>query len=260
MPALPEAEPEFRDFDIILYCAADRNFWDSHAAIKPVNVDTVKALSMLAKRSGAKLHVLSSDAVAEYDDDDAHGTSRGPDCGEGYVASKMVAEEFLTNFVNRYQVEVTAHRPTKTTEGSLPADDATAPNKAVKAMVKSYLANSPILGVRPDFTNGGGVFHLAPLDDVASTISASILSDVQGDVTGLRVINYPGTSIIRAEVTVQHANDLLNQPRHHAARHLPSVPVLHRVGKAKHAGLFQWLFTSQDLVVTNSEGTSIISR
>lgn len=260
LPELPEAEPEFRDLDVILHCAADRNFWDSYTGMKPVNVDTVKVLSKLAKRTGAKLHVLSSGAVAEYDIEDSHGATRQPDAGEGYVASKWVAEKFLANFANRYHVEVTAHRPTKTTGADTSIEDATVPNEAEKAMVKSYLVNSPVLGVRPDFTNIGGVFHLAPLDDVASAISASVLSDVQGAITGLRVINYPGTSIIRADVTAKLANYLLNQPENHAVKDLPSVPVLHWVGKAKRAGLFQWLFTSQDLVVTDSEGRSIISR
>lgn len=260
LPALPEAEAEFRDLDVILHCAADRNFWDSYTAMKPVNVDTVKVLSKLAKRTGANLHVLSSGAVAEYDSEDSHGATRQPDAGEGYVASKWVAEKFLSKFANRHHVQVTAHRPTKAAGADMPISDAAIPNETEKAMVNAYLVNSPILGVRPDFTNIGGVFHLAPLDDVASAISASILSDAKDAVTGLRVVNYPGTSIIRADVTAQHANDLLNQPENHALRDLPSVPVLHWVGKAKRAGLFQWLFTSQDLVVTDSEGRSIISR
>ncbi len=59
--------PELSDIDVILHIAADRNFWDGYSALKPVNVSTAKALTKLALRTGATLHVLSSGAVADYE-------------------------------------------------------------------------------------------------------------------------------------------------------------------------------------------------
>jgi hybrid polyketide synthase/nonribosomal peptide synthetase ACE1 len=261
LPSLPAEDTEqLANVDVILHCAADRNFWDGYGALKPVNVDAAQALAKLALRKGASLHVLSSGALEDYEADDANQGLPRPDPAHGYVASKWVAERYLAEASRRVGLEVTAHRPTKCAAAAAVAADELTPTE--EALVQSYLVNSPRLGVRPDFTGLAGEFHVAPVTDVAAAIATSAVTSPhdEGDAKAMRIINYPGMAAIRTDVTSAYAEELFGQPENEALQQLPTVPALHWVGMAKRAGLFEWFITSQELVVVDDEGQKVVSR
>ncbi|EKV18449.1 Equisetin synthetase, putative [Penicillium digitatum Pd1] len=258
LPSLPADEtPELAELDVILHIAADRNFWDGYDALKPVNVTSTKALARLALRTGAKLHVLSSGAVADYQTDDRCDLPR-PDPAHGYVSSKWVAERYLASAAHHLGLQVTAHRPTKTV---MDGNHVISPelNEIEHALVRAYLEISPRLGVRPDFARLGGTFDVAPLDDVAVAVATAVTQD---DNSGhaMCTLDYPGTAVLRTDVTAAYAEELFQRKENKAIWSLPAVPALHWVGQAKRAGLFEWFITAQELVVTDSDGRRAVSK
>lgn len=235
-----------------------------------MNVTACKKLAKLALSTGAVLHTLSSGAVADYeaDGDDNKGALPRPDPADGYVCSKWVAERYLANAARRTSLRVVAHRPTKSSgpanhqPKTIPEDK---PTTSEEDLVNHALLLSPELGVRPDFSRIGGTFHMAPIDNVAKAIATAVTetNPLQGSDEGrktLGIVNYPGTASIRAEVVGAHLDELLKQRMYEDLRKLPAIPALHWVGRAKRAGLFEWFFTAQELVVTDEQGHSAVSR
>lgn len=174
-----------------------------------------------------------------------------------------MAERYLAGAARRAGLQVTAHRPTKattTTVDDVPADKLT---ETEDALVRSFLHFSLRLGVRPDFAHLGSTFHIAPLEDVASAIAtaATVSQETTGsDVKALLILEYPGMATVRADMAAAYVEELFRQPGHRAVRELPAVPVLHWVGLVKRAGLFEWFFTLQELVVTDDAGRRVLSR
>lgn len=258
LPSLPADEtPELAELDLILHIAADRNFWDGYGALKSVNVTSSKALAKLALRTGARLHVLSSGALADYQTDDRDDLPR-PDPAHGYVSSKWVAERYLASAAHHLGLQVTAHRPTKTAVDANHVNS-TELTEAEHALVRAYLEFSPRLGVRPDFARLGGTFDVAPVDDVAVAIATAVTKDESSGNT-LRILEYPGTAVLRTDITAAYAENLFQRKENKAIRSLPTVPALHWVGQAKRAGLFEWFITAQELVVTDSDGRRAVSK
>ncbi|KAF9768362.1 hypothetical protein IL306_014363 [Fusarium sp. DS 682] len=259
LPALPtDNDAELKEIDIILHMAADRNFWDGYGALKAVNVNSTKALAKLALRTGARLHVLSSGALTDYEGDGDNSGLPRPDPAHGYVSSKWVAERYLADAARRAGLSITTHRPTPAPAAAhASADKLTA---AEDALVRGYLINSLRLGVRPDFVQLGGIFHVAPIDDVAAAVAAAVTANHESGDNMLRIVNYPGTAALRTDVTSAYAEELFKKPENEAVLKLPTVPALHWVGMAKRAGLFEWFITSQELVVTDDEGRRVVSK
>lgn len=255
LPTLP-TDAEIGDVNVILHAAADRNFWDGYSAVKPVNVDSVKALAKLATRTGATLHVMSSGALSNYQSNDNKQLPQ-PDAGDGYVASKWVAERYLSDAARRFDLPASAHRPTKA--ASATAADAPM-TETEEAMVQSILDNAPRLGVRPDFARIGGPMDVALVDEVAASIVSAALSGTRSTDRALDIVNYPADSSVRSEMIATKVAGLMALPQHRATSLLPAVPVLSWVGQAKRAGLFPWIFSAQELVVTDEQGQQAISR
>ncbi|KAF4502344.1 Nonribosomal peptide synthetase 14 [Fusarium agapanthi] len=257
LPSLPAETAKLSEIDVILHMAADRNFWDGYSALKAVNVNSTKALAKLALQSGATLHVLSSGALLEYEGN-GDGLPR-PDPAHGYVASKWVAERYLANAARQTGLNVVAHRPTPAPTSAHALSDELTP--AEDALVRGYLVNSLHLGVRPDFSQLGGTFHIAPVEDVAAAVASSVTArqEKSGD-NSMGIVNYPGTAVLRTDVTSAYAEKMFKRPENEAVMKLPTVPALHWVGMAKRAGLFEWFITSQELVVTDNEGRRVVSQ
>ncbi|RKK07595.1 Polyketide synthase-nonribosomal peptide synthetase [Fusarium oxysporum f. sp. cepae] len=260
LPSLPaDNTSELTEIDVILHMAADRNFWDGYGALKAVNVNSAKALAKLALQTGATLHVLSSGALVDYEADGDNSGLPRPDPAHGYVSSKWVAERYLANAARQAGLNVTAHRPTPAPAAAdVSTDKLTA---AEDVLVRSYLVNSLRLGVRPDFAQLGGTFHVAPVDSIAAAIAASVTeSHEESGENAMRIVNYPGTAILRTDVTSAYAEELFKEPENEAVLKLPTVQALHWVGMAKRAGLFEWFITSQELVVADDEGRRVVSK
>lgn len=261
LPALP-SETDLLDIDVVLHCAADRNFWDGYQAVKPVNVDTVKNLTRFCLRTGAALHVLSSGAVsafeaAESDNDKAAMPRPSPD--EGYLSSKWVAERYLARVAHKTGLNVTAHRPMRSSGSAVQVEQMA---KTEGEMANIMLTLSKELGVRPGFSNLGGVIDLTALEDVATAVARAVTANLPSQTTQAKIsfANYPGTARMRTDALAAYAEELFGYAENSSIQSLPSVSALHWVGLAKRAGLFEWFFTSQDLVVEDDKGNMIASR
>lgn len=271
------------EVNAVLHCAADRTFWDGYSAVRPVNVDVAKTLAELCVRAGAPLHVLSSGAVAAYDaDDEADDPSSSssqrhllprPNPADGYVASKWVAERYLARAARSAGLQVTAHRPTKKVDSG--GDDEDGHVRAAEKETEATIAGEMVLlsarlGVRPDFTHLGGTIDATPLEGVAGVVAGAVIAEAEaekssGQKKGMRIVNYPGTARIRTEALAAcYAEEVSKsgpgREKNEEVRGLPSVPALHWVGLAKQAGLFEWLFTAQELVITDGEGRKVVTR
>lgn len=115
--------------------------------------------------------------------------------------------------------------------------------------------------MRPDSSNLGGTFHLAPVEAVATSIAAAVTADGRAcEENALQIVNNPGMAAVRADLAASYTEELVNKPDNEAVLKLAPVSMLHWVGQAKRAGLFQWLFTSQESVVTGEDGRKVVSR
>jgi hybrid polyketide synthase/nonribosomal peptide synthetase ACE1 len=253
LPSLP-ADDDISDVDIVLHCAADRNFWDGYHAVKSVNVDTAKALARFCLRSGASLHVMSSGVLSEYESE-ANSSLPRPNAGDGYMSSKWVAERYLSRVAQETGLRVTMHRPTETSKEGVGLDCMA---KTEAAVAESMLTLSKELGVRPDFANFGGIIDLTSVDSVADSVSYSTVSTSAH--SNFKIITHAGTERMRTDALAIYAEEMFARTENSAQRSLPTVSVLHWVGLAKRAGLFEWFFTAQNLIVEDENGNKIVSR
>lgn len=228
--------------DVILHCAANRSFWDSYETVCPVNVKAAKTLARMAAFNNAHVHLLSSGAVSAFESGKEASLPRPPtDGSDGYVASKWVVERYFENAANECGIPVTIHRPTK-------ADAANGGMNDADVVIEELLNVAREMGARPDFTGVRGKVDLAPVSNIAAAVLASILQD--DDSHGIDVIEH--TATIRADV-----DDFVH--REAVVAKLPAMPILQWIGEAKKAG-FSHMFTAQDLVMTDLDGRSLVSR
>jgi hybrid polyketide synthase/nonribosomal peptide synthetase ACE1 len=254
----------------------------------------------LALHTGSALHVLSSGAVANYEADADHrqqqqqhsgkleheeeeggGAPARPDPALGYVASKWTAERYLANAARQAGLRVTAHRPTAmatTTAQKTPPPESMAvvenkvaaennlPTEMEAALARSILATAPQLGVRPDFNHISGTLHVAPVGEVAAAVVDAVARTGSGrdweecEVRAMRIVNHPATASVRTEVVAAGVERALGEDGNEGVWALPSVPALQWVGMAKRAGVFKWFFAAQELVVTDDEGRTVVSK
>ncbi|KAE8858945.1 hypothetical protein PTNB73_08425 [Pyrenophora teres f. teres] len=253
LPSLPPDDILF-EADCILHCAADRNFWDGYHALRPINVDTAKALARISVRTGAALHVLSSGAVAAYEDEDDAHLPR-PSSKDGYISTKWVTERYLKRVARQTGVSITAHRPTQTrcSEGEI--------NTQCEASVADdMILISKQLGYRPDFTNLSGTIDIARLQEFAAVIAQSITSGDSSHTVAMTVIDYPGSERISIEGLASHDNVLLQHSENRPVAELPMKSVLFWVGDAKRAGLFEWFFTAQDVTMQDEQRNQVVTK
>ena len=270
LPFLP-SDDEIGDIDLVLHCAADRNFWDGYGASKIVNVNSVKALAKLCLRTSASLHVLSSGSVIEYEGDDTDQSRSRPSPAHGYVASKWVAERVLANLALVHGLRATMHRPMKcadTDVTTLGEEEKEKEEVTEEKMAKDMLDLSKRLGVRPSFARLTGSLDLVKVEVVADKVAAAVFEDLnfmspqQRAESGerMKIIAHPAKVRIQTEKMGACVETLLATAEFETVRGLRAVPALHWVGLAKKARLFEWLFTAMDLVVTDGHGSTIVSR
>lgn len=254
LPSLPDSEV-LSDVDTVVHCAANRTFWDSYSAAKPVNVDTVKALVKLCLRTGASLHVMSSGTVSAYE------TSR-PNPDDGYASSKWVVEQYLANAVRLAGLRVTVHRPTQA-----PADAHTTADAKVTEMeaklVHAMVLATPRLGVQPDFAHLGGWFDITTLNNMAGDVTTAITSEPElaaSEEKKIHIINYPGMTRVRTDALAAYTEEVLGDGSKEEIRKLPVVSGLHFVGRAKRAGLFDWVVMAQEIFMVDDRGQKVVTR
>ena len=253
LPALP-ADTVLSQADCILHCAADRNFWDGYNALRPINVDAVKALAHISSVTGAPLHVLSSGAVAGYESRDNPLLPR-PSPKTGYVSSKWVAERYLDALARCTSLPITSHRPTAD-----PTDDSQNDLKCEAVVARDMISISRRLGCRPEFANMSGTIDLARLEDVAASIARSVISQEISRTDSLAVMEHPGSARVTIEGLAAHTETLLRYDENRDVEELPKRSVLEWVGEAKKTGMFEWFFTAQDIKMEDGEGNRVVTR
>ncbi|KAL5356525.1 hypothetical protein BJX96DRAFT_171691 [Aspergillus floccosus] len=233
--------------DIVLHCAANRNFWDGYEVLRPTNVDSVKTLVNLALLNHSKLHVLSSGAVEVYE-----ATQPPSDGSDGYVASKWVVEQYLRNAAQAVGLDATVHRPEAARTDSSSYENV---RDAVEELITVAKGK---LGTRPDFGRVEGTVHMAPVNDIADRIVANVCG-VHGEDArspgNISVLRYAGTLRATTADLAIHASKIAGAEEFEA---LPMMPVLQWFGEAKRAGFGQFV-TAQELVMSDG-GLRLVSR
>jgi hybrid polyketide synthase/nonribosomal peptide synthetase ACE1 len=253
LPSLP-SDDILSEAYCILHCAADRNFWDGYHALRPINVDAAKALAQVSVGTGAALHVLSSGAVAAYEDEDDASSPR-PSSKDGYVSTKWVMERYLQRLARQAAVHITAHRPTQAR--SIEGDINTQREAGV---AEDMVLISKRLGHRPDFTNISGTIDIARLQDVAARIARSVTSQECSHTTAMTVIDYPGSERLSIEGLASHYDVLLQHRENQSVAELPTKSALYWIGDEKRAGLFEWFFTAQDVILQDEHGDQVFTK
>jgi hybrid polyketide synthase / nonribosomal peptide synthetase ACE1 len=246
LPNLGLSETDFtglaQNTDVVLHCAANRNFWDGYEVLRPVNVDSVKTLARLALLNSSKLHVLSSGAVEVYGEGNKD-TQPSTDGSDGYVASKWAAERYLSKAAQELGLNVTVHRPEATKVGS------SGSSGSVGAMVQELISFAKTMGTRPDFGRVEGTVDMAPADDVAGRVVADVCGAKDEGGRGpskITVVCHAGKLRATTGDLALHASKMEGAAEFEA---LPTMPVLKWLGEAKRAGFGQFV-TAQELVVS----------
>ncbi|KAF2682692.1 hypothetical protein K458DRAFT_453848 [Lentithecium fluviatile CBS 122367] len=255
LPSLPPNEILF-EADCILHCVEDRNFWDGYNALRPINVDAAKALAHVTVQTGAALHVLSSGAVAAYEDEDEALLPR-PSPKAGYVSTKWVMERYLKRIARQAGVPITAQRPTQTRLSERQPENDT---QCEAAVAQDMVLISRQLGYRPDFTNLSGTIDVARLQEIAVAIAQSVTSRNGSKNASMTVIDHPGSARILIEGLASRTNALLQHDENQSVAELPAKSVLKWLRDAKHTGLFEWFFTAQDLTMEDENGNRVVTK
>lgn len=270
LPYLGAENPELSDVTTILHCAANRTFWDSYTAAKPVNVEAVKVLAKLCLRTGAHLHILSSGNVAAYESDASESDTLlpRPNPEDGYIASKWVAERYLASATRQLGLRATVHRLCQVPQVNIAEDGSLEESKATEtetAIVRSMIAVASSLSKRPDFgQRDRGWFDVTPLSDLVDDITAVVTAraeEGQQEAGIISVINYPAASRVRTDMLVSSTEALLESiTNKESFLKLPLVSGLHFIGLAKRAGIFDWAITAHELTFADGNGQTMISR
>ena len=252
LPNLGLSETDFtglaQNTDVVLHCAANRNFWDGYEVLRPVNVDSVKTLARLALLNSSKLHVLSSGAVEVYGEG-SKDTQPSTDGYDGYVASKWAAEQYLNKAAQELGLNVTVHRPEATKVGGRSSVGA-------EAAAQELISFAKTIGTRPDFSRVEGTVDMAPANDIAGRVVADVCGVESGrSPSKITVVRHAGKLRATTGDLALHASKIDGAAELEA---LPTIPVLKWFGKAKRAGFGQFV-TAQELVVSEG-GLRLLSR
>jgi hybrid polyketide synthase/nonribosomal peptide synthetase ACE1 len=99
---------------------------------------------------------------------------------------------------------------------------------------------------------------VALLTEVATAV-VSVLTGDEAEVSRApRIINHAGIARVRTAALAKYTGDSLEEASE--TRKLPVASGLHFVGVAKRAGLFGWVITAQELIMTDDNGHKVVSR
>lgn len=259
LPNLGLTETDFTGLaqatDVVLHCAANRNFWDGYEVLRPVNVGSVKTLARLALLNTSEMHILSSGAVEVYGED-AQPPTEGSD---GYAATKWTAERYLSRASQELGLKVMVHRPEATKVGVSSTgfdSDSDSGNESVRAVAQELISLAKTMGTRPDFGRVEGTVHMASADEMAGRIVADVCgAHPGGEVRDLAIVHHAGNLRATTGDLALHASTMEGAAEFEA---LPAIPLLKWFGEAKRAGFRQFV-TAQELVV-NEGGLRLVSR
>jgi hybrid polyketide synthase/nonribosomal peptide synthetase ACE1 len=262
-PALSDTETAFlaSNADLILHVGANRAFWDDYEVLRPVNVDSVKELAMIALPRRVPVHFFSFGSKRIYsgkrEDQENYNVEPVDECHctppqdgtDGYVASKWAAETFLLHVVERFQLPVILHTPMPT-PGHGP--EATLAKPEPDQMVKELVDITFNLRVRPTMEGLAGWADILPISTVVQSVSGAIFTGDAEPTPNVARIFHTGAQRMNWQRFIA---ELKMNPR---ICDLPSMDTLLWIGDAKRSG-FSFFMPSHRLIVLGESG-NIISR
>ncbi|CAJ0553155.1 Ff.00g116670.m01.CDS01 [Fusarium sp. VM40] len=261
--ALSDAEKAFltSNADLILHVGANRAFWDDYEVLRPVNLESVKELAMIALPRRVPVHFFSSGSKRIYsgkreghdiynvEQVDEYRSTPPQDGTDGYVASKWAAETFLLRVAEKFQLPVTLHTPMPTPdhgpEGTLAKPE---PDQMVKELVDITVS----LGVRPTMEGLAGWADILPISTVVQDVCGAIFAGDSEPTPGVARIFHTGAQRMNWQRFIA---ELKTNPR---ISDLPSMDTLLWIGDAKRSG-FSFFMPSHRLIVLGESG-NIVSR
>ncbi|KAK4201201.1 Nonribosomal peptide synthetase 14 [Triangularia verruculosa] len=231
--------------DVIVHCAANRNFWDDYEVLRSVNLEAVKELVRLALPRLIPVHFLSSGRVAVYKD-------RTPPVNgsDGYVASKWAAEQFLGKVAALTGLPVTIHRPTRVPDAA--AISSAQFRTQAQEVVKELTGLVRNMKVAPDFRGVSGTVDILPAHKIVGNVVAAVVLSRSHDKP---VVVVEHAAKIRADFDA-FAQEV---ERDEELKELERMPALHWMGQAKENGFGQFL-ASHRLVVSSEAGEMVSER
>jgi hybrid polyketide synthase/nonribosomal peptide synthetase ACE1 len=261
--ALSDTEKAFltSNADLILHVGANRAFWDDYEVLRPVNLESVKELAMIALPRRVPVHFFSSGSKRIYsgkrEDHDIYNVEPVDECRctppqdgtDGYVASKWAAETFLLHVAETFQLPVTLHTPMPT-PGHGP--EATLAKPEPDQMVKELVDITINLRVRPTMEGLAGWADILPISTVVQSVCDAIFTGDSEPTPKVARIFHTGAQRMNWQRFIA---ELKTNPR---ICDLPSMDTLLWIGDAKRSG-FSFFMPSHRLIVLGESG-NIISR
>ncbi|KAM0202100.1 hypothetical protein ACHAQI_010959 [Fusarium lateritium] len=261
--ALTDAEKAFlsSNADLILHVGANRAFWDDYEVLRPVNLESVKELAMIAMPRRVPVHFFSSGSKRIYsgkrenhdiynvEQVDEYRCTPPQDGTDGYVASKWAAETFLLHVADKFQLPVTLHTPMPTPDHG---PEATLAKPEPDQMVNELVDITFKLGVRPTMEGLAGWADILPISTVVQDVCDAIFTGDSKPTPTVARLFHTGAQRMNWQRFIA---ELKTNPQ---ICDLPSMDTLLWIGDAKRSG-FSFFMPSHRLIVLGDSG-NIVSR
>lgn len=244
-PLLGLSEEAFHELarkaDAILHIGAARSFWDSYHVLRPINVISTKNILKMAAPRRVPIHYLSTGAVlgGEATNIATSASQYIPanDGSNGYTATRWVSERLLERSALELGIPSSVYR-------FLPTNK---PDAAPKAVLEDFMRCADLTGAIPDVNGWSGRLDLLPTEELAGSLCASLLADV--DESGITRFQHIES---RFTVTGEELAAYVEQHRVNRAD-LEKVPLLKWIGRIKKAGL-NYFLASHEVAIEKGVG------
>ena len=241
LPLLGLIDGEFTaladELDLIIHSGANRSFWDNYEALRAPNVAPVKELMKMALPRKVPIHFLSSGGVLQYSS--ATPPSDGTD---GYVASKWVAEQLLSNAAKQFGLPVHIHRPL-----SAAGMSSSAPPEVLHELLRLGMQ----MKMRPSFDTVKGHIDLIPTGTLIGNLCATLFEDPSP--------RSPRFVLHESSVRVEIRSFVESLEKDAEMQRFMTIPALEWVGAAKKMG-FSYFIASQDIAMGGDHASGLISK
>lgn len=156
----------------IIHNGAAVSFLQTYSSLRKSNVESTKAIAILAAARGIPIHYVSSASVANFTGLDglppvSVASYEPPNDGShGYSATKWASEVYLEKVTETCGLPVWIHRPSSIIGDGAPETD----------LMQSIIRHSLHIKSIPDPSSWKGSFDFVPVEDVASSIVTALHS------------------------------------------------------------------------------------
>lgn len=178
--------------DAIIHNGADVSFLKTYASLRAANVESTKALAVMAAKRKVPVHFISTGTVGKVvggEELKAESLAAWPPAegfADGYAATKWVAEVFLEKMGRELGVPVTVHRPSSITgEGAGDTD-----------VVGSVVRFAGLVGAVPESKGWRGYVDLVGVTEVVEGILGRVLDESK--LEGVEFVHHSGGQVVPA--------------------------------------------------------------